>query len=738
MFSCPEGEKTDSKRVASNELGTGNEGTSLEDCKDLVCFSSQYSQDQKKYMDLSPDLSSPASDSAAGAQALLALSTIQETSRQPEPGKLSAKAQARLDAKAAAEEAAVQRRAAERAAIAEEKRAERRTAERAADRAAAKAAKAAITKAQTPASPIVIEGEDESDDAEQAEDPEAIEIATPAEVRIDWHYPPHRRAQFRGIAPPGVLTKRFAGVPCFLDIVIKDALTAWLDEQTIRVARVVEGRTVRAKYSFARIVVGRGNTIHRGEKIHCDEVMNDDFRSAAQQISDVLLDRKNPHWLIITYTFNLEVSGSRYVPHALSRGLPPAAAGQLAADTQVAIEAEASEFNDLFTPASTTARALQTPGTARSRSKASSLYEQINAEIASQRDLHRQLNIHWQCRDPIRYTNNRNSTKFAVHCWVEPDGRHLKLDQQDLMQWAEKIANKAEKADVDHIPLSIYRQILGRAIFRAQATSSTGDSLASSSTAEAAPASGIWEDLLGRRGKARAGKSNSSIGGNIININGGGDPAMLAQLLQGQLNRPESTMPSFLPPSAPPMMPPSVYTSYQMPGAGPSSRYTPSQAPTTPPGRLIVIFSSSPVVPEGLDIDGFMDEFFRVLRRRKARDLVEAEAVRRMEERLARENIALSKLGSVPYGWYDTHGIETRTVNLMRQFLKEFLIEKGGNSVNLADQQPRTPSVSRQPDQQPVPPSQATTASAASPGWHRMPGWREDSLLRDSQVPLPS
>ncbi|KAF3768267.1 hypothetical protein M406DRAFT_75477 [Cryphonectria parasitica EP155] len=269
------------------------------------------------------------------------------------------KAQARLNAKAAAEEAAVQRKAAEQAAIAEEKRAERvaiaeerrardeelaaarearraasrraseqRTAERAADQAAAKAAKAAITKAQTPASPIVIESKDESDNAEQAENLEAIEIATPAEVRIDWHYPPYQRAQFRGIASPEVLTKR-----------------------------------------FARIVVSRGNTIHRGEKIHCNE-------------------------LIITYIFNLKISSSRYIPHALSRELPPAAASQLAADTQVAIEAKASEFNDLFTPASTTAQALQTPGTARSRSKASNMHKQINAEIASQRNLHKQLNIH--------------------------------------------------------------------------------------------------------------------------------------------------------------------------------------------------------------------------------------------------------------------------------------------------------------------------------------------------------
>ncbi|KAF3770896.1 hypothetical protein M406DRAFT_67256 [Cryphonectria parasitica EP155] len=635
------------------------------------------------------------------------------------PGMLSKSAQARLDAKAAAEKAAIQRRAAERAAIAEKKRAreEERIAAREARKAASEraAAEKAAAKARVPASSIVIESEDEGDDAEQPEDLDLVEIVTPAEIRIKWHYPAHRGSQFRGIAPPGMLTKKLAGMPCFLDIVIKNALIAWLNDQTTRIARVTEGRTVRAQYSFARIIVGKGNAVHKGEKIYCDEVMSDDFHDAAHQISNILLDRKNPHWLSITYTFNLEISSSRYVPHAVSRGIPPAVASQLAADTQTAIEAEASEFNDLFTPASTATRALQTPGTARSRSKASSMHEQINA-------LHRQLNIHWQCCDPMRCTNNRNSTKFAVHCWVEPDGHHLKLNQQDLMQWAEKIANKAEKADIDHIPHTIYCQVLGRALSNAQATSSTGDSFASSSTTEAAPALAIWDNLLGRKGKACAGKSSSSVGGNIININGGGDPAMLAQLLQGQLNRPESTTPSFLPSSAPPTMPSSVYAFHQMSGGLPPSRYAPSQAPTTPPQQPVVILSSSPVMPEGLDVDGFMDEFFKVLRRRKARDLMEAEAVRRMEEKLALENIALSKLSNVPYSWYDTHSIEARTISLMHQFLKEFLVEKGGNSINLAGQQPVTPPVSQQPDQQPVPPSQATTASAASPGWHQLSG----------------
>ncbi|KAF3760104.1 hypothetical protein M406DRAFT_75455 [Cryphonectria parasitica EP155] len=197
---------------------------------------------------------------------------------------------------------------------------------RAAERAAAKAA--AATKARASASPVIIDSDDKGDDAREAENPEIVEITTPAEVHINWHYPVHRCAQFRRISPSEMLTKR--------------------------------------------ITMRRSNSTVRGNQIHCNEMMSNDFQSAAQQISDILLNRKNLYCLIIIYTFNLEISSSRYIPHALLRELP-----------SIAIEAGASEFDDLFTPASTTIRALQMPGTARPHSKALSMHKQINAEIAS-------------------------------------------------------------------------------------------------------------------------------------------------------------------------------------------------------------------------------------------------------------------------------------------------------------------------------------------------------------------
>lgn len=161
--------------------------------------------------------------------------------------------------------------------------------------------------------------------------------------------------------------------------------------------------------------------------------------------------------------------------------------------------------------------------------------------------------------------------------------------------------------------------------------------------------------------KYRGNSGGSSVGGNIINVNGGPvfDIMIIRKIAAVIGFQAFLTIP--LPFPAPPITPFIPETEYS-----PPVPLSVISVPKTLLRQSLLIFSSSLRMSERLDINSFIDKFIIRLRRQKARDLIKGKQVRYFKKELREENVPLNSISNLPSGWYSDRGIEKKTVKLAR------------------------------------------------------------------------